>query len=159
MGSFRNSAGATSLIHYVDFRCLFAGNYYGTPKPAPRSSTPSPHRTSSPSADPLLPGKNPSSKGKRERNRSNVEAMTAKLMSPPAGEAQCLPADVCSEALSDAVLGPLPDYWEKSFTETGEPYFIEWVISNRRWKSFISFNRFSNECCMLNLAFLFQCIF
>ena len=76
-----------SKIHKI---FLFAGNHYGTPKPS-KESKPSGNNSatsrvsdenssSTPSAGGAInfPGAHPSSEGKRRRNRSNVEAMTAK---------------------------------------------------------------------------------
>ncbi len=52
---------------------FLSGNHYGTPKPSKESTS------SSRSSEGLtFPGAHPSSEGKRRRNRSNVEAMTAK---------------------------------------------------------------------------------
>ena len=80
------------IIQLVFF-CSFAGNHYGTPKPPPESNTslirgptaagsgndPRAASGSSASASAVnAPGAHPSSEGKRRRNRSNVEAMTAK---------------------------------------------------------------------------------
>ena len=79
---------------------LLAGNHYGTPKPPKEASTSiiraasanapsSAHAhgsasdagSSSVTSSSLFhPGAHPSSEGKRKRNRSNVEAMTAKHM-------------------------------------------------------------------------------
>ena len=67
----------------------FAGNHYGTPKPSKDSGRVDPGggsvTNSSGSNGPTsannlvnFPGAHPSSEGKRRRNRSNVEAMTAK---------------------------------------------------------------------------------
>ncbi len=52
---------------------LCIGNHYGTPKPSKESTSSwrSPEGLN-------FPGAHPSSEGKRRRNRSNVEAMTAK---------------------------------------------------------------------------------
>ena len=81
----------------------FAGNHYGTPKPPKEASTSiiraasganapsssaaagalgstSDAGSSSVTSSSLFPGAHPSSEGKRKRNRSNVEAMTAKHM-------------------------------------------------------------------------------
>ena len=65
-----------------------AGNHYGTPKPSKESKTSGSSATSrlpdegssTPSSGGVInfPGAHPSSEGKRRRNRSNVEAMTAK---------------------------------------------------------------------------------
>ena len=69
---------------------IYAGNHYGTPKPSkeskPSGSSSTPSRlpdesstlTSSSTGGISFPGAHPSSEGKRRRNRSNVEAMTAK---------------------------------------------------------------------------------
>ena len=81
------------IIQLVFF-CSFAGNHYGTPKPPPESNTSlirgptaagsgndprAASGSSSASASAVnAPGAHPSSEGKRRRNRSNVEAMTAK---------------------------------------------------------------------------------
>ena len=63
------------------------GNHYGTPKPSKDSGRVDPGggsvTNSSGSNGPTssnvnFPGAHPSSEGKRRRNRSNVEAMTAK---------------------------------------------------------------------------------
>jgi hypothetical protein len=69
---------------------LIAGNHYGTPKPSKESKPtgtnsvtsrlPDEGSSSTPSSGGAInfPGAHPSSEGKRRRNRSNVEAMTAK---------------------------------------------------------------------------------
>jgi hypothetical protein len=61
-----------------------SGNHYGTPKPPKEAQTSLIRATSdaasssATSAVSFFPGAHPSSEGKRKRNRSNVEAMTAK---------------------------------------------------------------------------------
>lgn len=79
------------------FLTFLAGNHYGTPKPPKEASTSiiraasanapssalasaSDAGSSSVTSSSLFPGAHPSSEGKRKRNRSNVEAMTAKHM-------------------------------------------------------------------------------
>ena len=57
----------------MNFLTLVLGNHYGTPKPSKEST--SFFRSSE---GLTFPGAHPSSEGKRRRNRSNVEAMTAK---------------------------------------------------------------------------------
>ena len=54
---------------------VFSGNHYGTPKPSKDSTSSS---RSSEGVTSSFAGAHPSSEGKRRRNRSNVEAMTAK---------------------------------------------------------------------------------
>ncbi|EEC12482.1 atrophin 1 interacting protein 1, aip1, putative, partial [Ixodes scapularis] len=130
---------------------IYEGNHYGTPRPQEEGPFPA-----------LLPGAHPSSEGKRRRNRSNVEAMTAKSVAqdPPHGTLQdarngshapqgdgpahnsqgnnsrcSTPASVVhtngggvgaprEQGNSSFDLEPLPAYWEKAYTEDGEPYFI-----------------------------------
>ena len=64
---------------------LFTGNHYGTPKPSKDSVQKSIEGPPGPNSNlhggvsnVNFPGAHPSSEGKRRRNRSNVEAMTAK---------------------------------------------------------------------------------
>jgi hypothetical protein len=80
------------LFSFVTSIFLIAGNHYGTPKPSKEASTslirspgpgnnhfsPSSPSTTSNGGLVNIPGAHPSSDGKRKRNRSNVEAMTAK---------------------------------------------------------------------------------
>ena len=96
-----------------NFVFLYSGNHYGTPKPPGEGNSNRPV---------LLSGAHPSSEGKRRRNRSNVEAMAANavVMPPPQESPQ-----------SD--LGPLPPNWEKAYTETGEPYYIDHVAGTSSW--------------------------
>ena len=70
--------------------CLITGNHYGTPKPSKESKATGSGSTTLRPPDEVsssttgsngvihFPGAHPSSEGKRRRNRSNVEAMTAK---------------------------------------------------------------------------------
>lgn len=59
---------------------LFTGNYYGTPKPLESNNLSLTKPSPGDSESVCLPGLHPSSEGKRRRNRSNVEAMSAKDM-------------------------------------------------------------------------------
>ncbi|XP_065305440.1 membrane-associated guanylate kinase, WW and PDZ domain-containing protein 1-like isoform X5 [Dermacentor albipictus] len=106
---------------------IYEGNHYGTPKPQEEGL--------------LLPGAHPSSEGKRRRNRSNVEAMTAKSQepapSPSPTQLQGLqangagpPRDASPGAFD---LEPLPACWEKAYTEDGEPYFINHNTNTSQW--------------------------
>lgn len=62
--------------------CL--GNHYGTPKPSKEPPVSPPQSTNTNgNVNWLMPGAHPSSEGKRKRNRSNIEAMSAKDMDPP----------------------------------------------------------------------------
>ncbi|XP_077539453.1 membrane associated guanylate kinase, WW and PDZ domain containing protein magi isoform X6 [Haemaphysalis longicornis] len=108
---------------------IYEGNHYGTPKPQEEG---------------LLPGAHPSSEGKRRRNRSNVEAMTAKSShepsSPPSPGPQAggLQANGGSGLLPSREaaafdLEPLPACWEKAYTEDGEPYFINHNTNTSQW--------------------------
>ncbi|KAG0429835.1 hypothetical protein HPB47_023263 [Ixodes persulcatus] len=137
-------------------------NHYGTPRPQEEGPFPA-----------LLPGAHPSSEGKRRRNRSNVEAMTAKSVAqdPPHGTLQdarngghapqgdgpahnsqgnnsrcSTPASVVhtngggvgaprEQGNSSFDLEPLPAYWEKAYTEDGEPYFINHVNRRTQYES------------------------
>lgn len=116
---------------------IYEGNHYGTPKPQEEGGL-------------LLPGAHPSSEGKRRRNRSNVEAMTAKSSHEPspsspspqpphqAGGGGLLQANggtgLPREAASSAFdLEPLPACWEKAYTEDGEPYFINHNTNTSQW--------------------------
>ncbi|XP_013779275.2 membrane-associated guanylate kinase, WW and PDZ domain-containing protein 1-like isoform X2 [Limulus polyphemus] len=133
---------------------IYDGNHYGTPKPPRESPMSMPRRTNSigNTGSVVLPGAHPSSEGKRRRNRSNVEAMAAKNMDPI--EAADYPLLSNQNARSstpqssksgyrnssnmdhnDSVtdLGPLPDNWEKAYTETGEIYFIDHNHGTSQW--------------------------
>ena len=62
---------------------FFSGNHYGTPKPSKDSvqksiEGPPGGNSGNHVSNVNFPGAHPSSEGKRRRNRSNVEAMTAK---------------------------------------------------------------------------------
>lgn len=105
---------------------IYEGNHYGTPKPQEEGL--------------LLPGAHPSSEGKRRRNRSNVEAMTAKSQepapspSPSQGLLQPNGAGPPRDASPGAFdLEPLPACWEKAYTEDGEPYFINHNTNTSQW--------------------------
>lgn len=105
---------------------IYEGNHYGTPKPQEEGL--------------LLPGAHPSSEGKRRRNRSNVEAMTAKSQEPAPSTSQGgllqqpngagPPRDASPGAFD---LEPLPACWEKAYTEDGEPYFINHDTNTSQW--------------------------
>ncbi|XP_077488025.1 membrane associated guanylate kinase, WW and PDZ domain containing protein magi isoform X7 [Amblyomma americanum] len=104
---------------------IYEGNHYGTPKPQEEGL--------------LLPGAHPSSEGKRRRNRSNVEAMTAKSQEPAPSPSPLqggtangggLPRDASPGAFD---LEPLPACWEKAYTEDGEPYFINHNTNTSQW--------------------------
>lgn len=114
------------------------GNYYGTPRPPrePLSTTPGTTLSTALSAtshntpsDVILPGKSPSSKGKRQRNRSSVEAIKSQQLPAPSSDSPEMSAarnDRGSpDMLLDEEMGKLPSNWEKAYTENGEPYFIE----------------------------------
>eukprot|EP00096_Caligus_rogercresseyi_P010853 TRINITY_DN407_c1_g1_i1.p1 TRINITY_DN407_c1_g1~~TRINITY_DN407_c1_g1_i1.p1 ORF type:complete len:1337 (-),score=405.78 TRINITY_DN407_c1_g1_i1:791-4801(-) len=138
---YENCKTTPSLNTSSNHGAEIEGNHYGTPRPKDSGGN-SPHSRGSSSNDSssssfpgsvppgvvstssskLFPGSHPSSEGKRKRNRSNVEAMTAKheLSSSEPRE----PEDT---------LGPLPPHWEKAFTEKGEPYFIDHLSGTSHW--------------------------
>uniref|UniRef100_T1JEL2 Membrane-associated guanylate kinase, WW and PDZ domain-containing protein 1 n=1 Tax=Strigamia maritima TaxID=126957 RepID=T1JEL2_STRMM len=124
---------------------IFEGNHYGTPKP-PKEN---PVYVGAYSNDQLhdfifLPGAHASSEGKRRRNRSNVEAMSGSLVDskPERHQQPVLSKNGLSESASlDTLppfannddLGQLPPHWEKAYTETGEPYFIDHRTGTSHW--------------------------
>ncbi|XP_040580191.1 membrane-associated guanylate kinase, WW and PDZ domain-containing protein 1 isoform X6 [Lepeophtheirus salmonis] len=113
---------------------IFDGNHYGTPRPKDSGGN-SPHsrgsssNDSSTSAPKLFPGAHPSSEGKRKRNRSNVEAMSAKHDTSHHSESNKRD----QEHEPQDPLGPLPPHWEKAYTEKGEPYFIDHLSGTSHW--------------------------
>ncbi|XP_014671282.1 PREDICTED: membrane-associated guanylate kinase, WW and PDZ domain-containing protein 2-like isoform X2 [Priapulus caudatus] len=122
---------------------IYDGNYYGTPRPPrePLSIVPntasSVAKHSTPSTDIILPGKTPSSKGKRQRNRSSVEAIKYGQEAVPSGasiEMAGQPGGSNSpDWPSEEELGELPSNWERSYTETGEVYFIDHNTGTTHW--------------------------
>jgi len=56
----------------------FLGNHYGTPKPPKEPPASAQNMSGGSVIGGIFPGAHPSSEGKRKRNRSNVEAMSAK---------------------------------------------------------------------------------
>lgn len=128
---------------------VFEGNHYGTPKPP---SLPPEHFRGAAGGS-VLPGAHPSSEGKRRRNRSNVEAMAANTTTtePPSESPQGtqygpsgMHATMVAEeggmqlhpppdSPTSGELGPLPYNWEKAYTESGEPYYIDHVAGTSSW--------------------------
>ncbi|CAM1323211.1 Uncharacterised protein g8324 [Pycnogonum litorale] len=129
-------------VPYSSFR---TGNHYGTPKPTKdNSSATQKLEQSSEDTSVLLPGAHPSSEGKRKRNRSNVEAMAAHSVDPNSTPGNSLYNNnndnrinsMSSDGQNESgtpELGPLPDGWEKAYTETGEPYFIDHAAGTSHW--------------------------
>lgn len=134
---------------------VYEGNHYGTPKPPKEcpvfSSRPNSLVTNNTEHN-IIPGIHPSSEGKRRRNRSSVEAMTAKSETSDSSsfnqsgtnnnESSQPPqttknSDDISKSnkysLSDDEFGPLPDNWEKAYTDKGEPYFIDHNTGTSQW--------------------------
>ncbi|KAG1659665.1 Membrane-associated guanylate kinase, WW and PDZ domain-containing protein 2 [Nymphon striatum] len=123
------------------FSSKYTGNHYGTPKPPIENSsgTTPKHQQQSEDSSTIVPGAHPSSEGKRRRNRSNVEAMAAKSTDPENYQNQNsnmsrinLVPEIHGEP-GIPELGPLPDGWEKAYTETGEPYFIDHAAGTSHW--------------------------
>ncbi|CAM1323212.1 Uncharacterised protein g8324 [Pycnogonum litorale] len=124
---------------------VYEGNHYGTPKPTKdNSSATQKLEQSSEDTSVLLPGAHPSSEGKRKRNRSNVEAMAAHSVDPNSTPGNSLYNNnndnrinsMSSDGQNESgtpELGPLPDGWEKAYTETGEPYFIDHAAGTSHW--------------------------
>ncbi|XP_063219492.1 membrane-associated guanylate kinase, WW and PDZ domain-containing protein 1 isoform X3 [Bacillus rossius redtenbacheri] len=142
---------------------IYEGNHYGTPKPSKEPPVSPPQSCSvsfnpdilGVALGSIFPGVHPSSEGKRKRNRSNVEAMAAKNMEPEliggnilvgddpvGGSRENMPTsaappnyyrdgDGMDSFRSD--LGPLPQNWEKAFTERGEVYFIDHNSGTSHW--------------------------
>ncbi|XP_037092842.1 membrane-associated guanylate kinase, WW and PDZ domain-containing protein 2-like [Pollicipes pollicipes] len=127
---------------------VYEGHRYGTPRPA---SEPAPARPSV-SDDTLLPGQHPSAEGKRRRNRSTEAAMAAQGALPAAYQAPEYrsapahasrpetngwegpePAWQSTEPAASSDLGPLPDGWQKAYTERGERYFINHETGTSHW--------------------------
>jgi len=112
---------------------FFPGNMYGTPKPPKDPQGPIPRRTSSIGSilpGGMLPGAHPSSEGKRRRNRSNTDVPPKSPSTPstpgtPKKLPEPPPRGVSLEKLESGELGPLPQNWEKAYTEEGHMYFIE----------------------------------
>ncbi|KAG8191377.1 hypothetical protein JTE90_006121 [Oedothorax gibbosus] len=96
---------------------IYEGNHYGTPRP--QEECPVANRSS---------GAHPSSEGKRRRNRSSVEAMTANAMT---GEDKHNSSEEPKKV--DEEESPLPENWEKAFTEDGEPYYIDHNTGTSQW--------------------------
>ncbi|XP_043224896.1 membrane-associated guanylate kinase, WW and PDZ domain-containing protein 1-like isoform X2 [Amphibalanus amphitrite] len=134
----------------------YEGHLYGTPRPAadPASSRSAAQSSREVSGDTLLSGRHPSSEGKRRRNRSTVEAMAAsggerqppdspRHRAPEYRPGPPQPGDGSVSQGSGPVwdrsetptseLGPLPDHWEKAYTEFGEPYFINHETGTSHW--------------------------
>ncbi|XP_071817085.1 membrane-associated guanylate kinase, WW and PDZ domain-containing protein 3-like isoform X5 [Apostichopus japonicus] len=124
---------------------IFDGNHYGTPKPpkspppeSPPSSPldekpPSPHaevnETQNDSRDIVRPGATPSSAGKRQRNKSTIDATTLNSTT----------VDVDDEDRQKQIkqledkYGPLTSNWEISFTEDGDLYYIDHEREVTQW--------------------------
>ncbi|XP_054711922.1 membrane-associated guanylate kinase, WW and PDZ domain-containing protein 1-like [Uloborus diversus] len=129
---------------------IYEGNHYGTPKPPEEcplsNSRPSNYSNNNSN---IIPGIHPSSEGKRRRNRSSVEAMTAKTEQnessgfdhPSKGSTQSTQHKIPDETKphkngtseDEENLGPLPENWEKAYTDDGEPYFIDHNTGTSQW--------------------------
>ncbi|XP_071805383.1 membrane-associated guanylate kinase, WW and PDZ domain-containing protein 3-like isoform X1 [Asterias amurensis] len=126
---------------------VFDGNHYGTPKPpaksppaqSPTSSSSSPppppqHQqnnssSTSPKKSTHRPGAKPSAPGKRQRNKSTIEATT--LNSDPLDEEEQRRREEIGKAEEE--LGDLPKDWEIAFTDQGDMYFINHVTETTQW--------------------------
>ncbi|XP_022098368.1 membrane-associated guanylate kinase, WW and PDZ domain-containing protein 2-like isoform X2 [Acanthaster planci] len=127
---------------------VFDGNHYGTPKP-PAKPPPAQSPTSSSSPPPPVqhpqqnnssstspkrsavhrPGAKPSAPGKRQRNKSTIEATT--LNSDPLDEEEQRRREEIQRAEEE--LGDLPLNWEIAFTDQGDMYFINHVTETTQW--------------------------
>ncbi|KAK7602579.1 hypothetical protein V9T40_008168 [Parthenolecanium corni] len=120
---------------------VYEGNYYGTPKPLKSNNNWNVYLDFT-----LAP--------KQRRNRSNLEAMSAKDLyhdeiisnnqvdrknefssdgykkTPPS---YYYDSNLKYTDLEDDELGPLPPKWEKAYTESGEVYFIDHNSSTSHW--------------------------
>eukprot|EP00057_Strongylocentrotus_purpuratus_P000638 XP_001180066.2 PREDICTED: membrane-associated guanylate kinase, WW and PDZ domain-containing protein 1 isoform X2 [Strongylocentrotus purpuratus] len=127
---------------------LFEGNHYGTPKPpqdpppetpvsTPAEPEPQPQQNNSSSntTEPatttrhIRPGSKPSAPGKRQRNKSTIEATT--LNPKPVDSQQEKNLETVRKLEED--LGPLPTEWEIAFTETGDMYYIDHRDERTQW--------------------------
>ncbi|XP_038068870.1 membrane-associated guanylate kinase, WW and PDZ domain-containing protein 1-like isoform X6 [Patiria miniata] len=130
---------------------VFDGNHYGTPKPPAKpppaqsptsSSSPPPpaqqpqqNNSSSTNTSPKKsaahhrPGAKPSAPGKRQRNKSTIEATT--LNSDPLDEEEQRRREEIQRAEEE--LGELPVDWEIAFTDQGDMYFIYHVTETTQW--------------------------
>lgn len=128
---------------------IFDGNHYGTPKPpkepppeSPPQSPPhspmddGPHlpvedmnETQNDSRSIIRPGATPSSAGKRQRNKSNIDATT--LNSKPVDDEE-EERRLKIQQLEDKY-GVLPSNWEISFTEDGDLYYIDHEREITQW--------------------------
>ncbi|XP_055930097.1 membrane-associated guanylate kinase, WW and PDZ domain-containing protein 1-like isoform X2 [Argiope bruennichi] len=135
---------------------IYDGNHYGTPKPQEECPLPvsRPNSYSNNNSNNIIPGIHPSSEGKRRRNRSSVEAMTAKTSGEQtestyghSGKNNIDSSHISQGSVSDELvkplkkvsvsddddLGPLPENWEKAYTEDGEPYYIDHNTGTSQW--------------------------
>ncbi|XP_035230067.1 membrane-associated guanylate kinase, WW and PDZ domain-containing protein 1-like [Stegodyphus dumicola] len=137
---------------------IYEGNHYGTPKPpeeCPVSTVRPSTNFNHTNSNNVIPGIHPSSEGKRRRNRSSVEAMTAKTSGEQTESSNFSHSGKniesshisqgkisdeinksiksCAPSGSDDDLGPLPENWEKAYTEDGEPYFIDHNKGTSQW--------------------------
>nr|XP_022295952.1 membrane-associated guanylate kinase, WW and PDZ domain-containing protein 3-like isoform X10 [Crassostrea virginica] len=106
---------------------LYDGNHYGTPKPPSEPKGPALRRSTSMGTALPTPGD-----GKRRRNRSNTEGGSARTSPLPFqydGERK----KSMEKMQIDSSLGPLPQHWEKAFTEEGIPYFIDHTKETTHW--------------------------
>ncbi|XP_071961683.1 membrane-associated guanylate kinase, WW and PDZ domain-containing protein 3-like isoform X2 [Antedon mediterranea] len=113
---------------------IFDGNHYGTPKPpaTPDASVPStPQKQPNPTENnpDHRPGARPSSQGKRQRNKSSIEATT--LNSKMVDEAEQKKQEDVDKRTTE--LGLLPPDWEVAFTDQGDMYFINHVTESTQW--------------------------
>ncbi|GIY15251.1 membrane-associated guanylate kinase, WW and PDZ domain-containing protein 1 [Caerostris extrusa] len=135
---------------------IYDGNHYGTPKPLEECPLPvsRPNSYSNNNCNNVIPGIHPSSEGKRRRNRSSVEAMTAKTSGEQtesnyghSGKNNIESSHITQGSVVDELikplkkvslsddddLGPLPENWERAFTEDGEPYYIDHNTGTSQW--------------------------
>ncbi|XP_072181833.1 membrane-associated guanylate kinase, WW and PDZ domain-containing protein 1-like [Diadema setosum] len=124
---------------------IFESNHYGTPKPpqepppdtpasSPTSPQPQQNNSSSNPADAkkdFRPGAKPSAPGKRQRNKSTIEATT--LNQKPVVEDPEEEKKLEDIHKLEADLGPLPDDWEIAFTEQGDMYYIDHKNERTQW--------------------------
>ncbi|GFY73103.1 membrane-associated guanylate kinase, WW and PDZ domain-containing protein 1 [Trichonephila inaurata madagascariensis] len=144
---------------------IYDGNHYGTPKPHEECPLPvsrpnsysnnNNNNNNNNNSNNVIPGIHPSSEGKRRRNRSSVEAMTAKTSGEQtetnyghSGKNNNIDSSHINQTTieneivkplkkvsvsDDDDLGPLPENWEKAYTEDGEPYYIDHNTGTSQW--------------------------
>ncbi|XP_070557656.1 membrane-associated guanylate kinase, WW and PDZ domain-containing protein 2-like isoform X2 [Ptychodera flava] len=132
---------------------IFDGNHYGTPKPPrePPSNLEPPFPVEVPVAAPatsndvikpstqvtrdvIKPGAHPSSKGKRERNKSSILATQNLQFIDDDDENDDVEERRRKEIERlEKELGPLPDTWEIAFTEQNDMYYIDHITETTQW--------------------------